>query len=211
MIATGPDAVPEIERRGSRPGRSALISKRYRSAFEAAPLTSPKPTRSALVADGLAMFADPAIARARDLLDRATDCDRTWSCRRFMSWAGRTSQPVCMYCMGWERTTRTSSGSRPVPAHVRTTLGEPARDHRWPTPLRRSVPPTLQPPDDHPFTDVIAMQGAGQVCPGDVLPESVYALRAQTNRLSTLGTLFNGAADFDVPSRRYVNYWSTWW
>ena len=41
--------------------------------------------------------------------------------------------------------------------------------------------------------------GAGQVCPGDVLPESVVALPHKRTVYLTLGTLFNGAADFDVP------------
>jgi hypothetical protein len=45
------------------------------------------------------------------------------------------------------------------------------------TPYVDPFPPVLQPPDDQPFTDVIAMRvGAGQVRPGDVLPESVMAL-----------------------------------
>jgi UDP:flavonoid glycosyltransferase YjiC (YdhE family) len=58
----------------------------------------------------------------------------------------------------------------------------------------------LQPPDDQPFTDVIAMRvGAGQVRPGDVLPESVMALPHERTVYLTLGRLFNGAADFAVP------------
>ena len=41
--------------------------------------------------------------------------------------------------------------------------------------------------------------GAGQVCPSDVLPESVMALPHERTVCLTLGTLFNGAADFAVP------------
>jgi MGT family glycosyltransferase len=61
-------------------------------------------------------------------------------------------------------------------------------------------PPVLQPPDDQPFSDVIAMRvGAGQVRPGDVLPKSVVSLPHERTVYLTLGTLSNGAADFAVP------------
>jgi MGT family glycosyltransferase len=72
---------------------------------------------------------------------------------------------------------------------------------RWPTLLTliRS-PSVLQPPDDQPFTDVIAMRvGAGAVRPGNVLPESVVALPHERMVYLTLGTLFNGVSDFAVP------------
>jgi UDP:flavonoid glycosyltransferase YjiC (YdhE family) len=41
--------------------------------------------------------------------------------------------------------------------------------------------------------------GGEQVRPGDVLPESVMALPHERTVYLTLGTLFNGAADFAVP------------
>jgi UDP:flavonoid glycosyltransferase YjiC (YdhE family) len=68
------------------------------------------------------------------------------------------------------------------------------------TPYVDPFPPMLQPPDDHPFTDVIAMRvGAGQVRPGDVLPDTVVGLPHERTVYLTLGTFFNGAADFAVP------------
>jgi hypothetical protein len=51
------------------------------------------------------------------------------------------------------------------------------------TPYVDPFPPVLQPPDDQPFSDVIAMRvGAGQVRPGDVLPKSLC--RCRTNEPS---------------------------
>ena len=72
-------------------------------------------------------------------------------------------------------------------------------DHRWPTP---SVDPFHQ-RCSHQMIIHSPMSSrcrwAGQVCPGDVLPESVVALPHKRTVYLTLGTLFNGAADFDVP------------
>lgn len=60
--------------------------------------------------------------------------------------------------------------------------------------------PLLQPPDDHPFTNVIAMRvGAGEIRAGDVLPDSVLELPHERTVYLTLGTFFNAAAGFSVP------------
>jgi UDP:flavonoid glycosyltransferase YjiC (YdhE family) len=154
------------------------------------------------VADGLAMFADPAIARARDLLDRTADWRPDVVVQEIYELGG-TYVPARLHVLHglgahYPNFIRLAELAL---AHVRTTLGEPAR--RVPiadTPYVDPFPPVLQPPDDQPFTDVIAMQmGAGQVCPGDVLPKSVVALPQERTVYLTLGTLFNGAADFAVP------------
>jgi hypothetical protein len=65
------------------------------------------------------------------------------------------------------------------------------------TPYLDPCPAVLQAPDDQPFTDVIQIRpDAGEVRPGDVLPERVIALPYERTVYLTLGTLFNAAAEF---------------
>ena len=73
VIATGPDAVAEIERRGftawSIGSNLATIQANLRSR----PRLDTETEEERTGADGLAMFADLAIGRARDLLDWTAD------------------------------------------------------------------------------------------------------------------------------------------
>jgi UDP:flavonoid glycosyltransferase YjiC (YdhE family) len=67
------------------------------------------------------------------------------------------------------------------------------------TPYLDPFPPVLQPPDDQPFNDVIPIRpDAGEVRPGDVLPERVVTLPHERTVYLTLGTFFNAAAEFAV-------------
>jgi UDP:flavonoid glycosyltransferase YjiC (YdhE family) len=202
VIATGPDAVPEIERRAFATWSIGADLETIQTGLRSRPRSPAETDEERTVADGLAMFADPAIARARDLLDRAADWRPDLVVQEIYELGG-TYVPARLHVLhglGAHYPNFITLAELAL-AHVRTTLGEPAR--RSPmadTPYVDPFPPTLQPPDDHPFTDVIAMQvGAGQVRPGDVLPESVVALPHKRTVYLTLGTLFNGAADFDVP------------
>jgi UDP:flavonoid glycosyltransferase YjiC (YdhE family) len=202
VIATGPDAVPEIERRGFTAWSIGSDLGTIQTGLRSRPRSPAETDQERTVADGLAMFADPAIARARDLLDRTADWRPDLVVQEIYELGG-TYVPARLHVLHglgahYPNFIRLAELAL---AHVRTTLGEPAR--RVPiadTPYVDPFPPVLQPPDDQPFTDVIAMQmGAGQVCPGDVLPKSVVALPQERTVYLTLGTLFNGAADFAVP------------
>jgi MGT family glycosyltransferase len=67
------------------------------------------------------------------------------------------------------------------------------------TPYLDPLPDVLQPPDDQPFADVIRIRpDAGEVRPGDVLPERVLAQPFERTVYLTLGTVFNAAAEFAV-------------
>ena len=202
VIATGPDAVPEIERRGFTTWSIGSDLRTIQTGMRSRPRSAAETDEERTVADGLAVFADPAIARARDLLDRTADWRPDVVVQEIYELGG-TYVPAhlhVLYGLGahypnFIRLAELALG------YVRPTLGEPAR--RVPmadTPYVDPFPPMLQPPDDHPFTDVIAMRvGAGQVRPGDVLPDTVVGLPHERTVYLTLGTFFNGAADFAVP------------
>ena len=202
IIATGPDAVPEIERRGFIAWSIGSDLRTIQTGRRSRPRSAAETDEERTVADGLAMFADPAIARARDLLDRTADWRPDVVVQEIYELGG-TYVPTQLHVLhglgahypSFIRLAELALG------YVRPTLGEPAR--RVPmadTPYVDPFPPMLQPPDDHPFTDVIAMRvGAGQVRPGDVLPDTVVGLPHERTVYLTLGTFFNGAADFAVP------------
>jgi len=202
IIATGPDAVPEIERRGFTAWSIGSDLEAIQTGLRSRPRSAAETDEERLVADGLAMFAGPGIARARDLLDRTADWQPDMVVQEIYELGG-TYVPARLHVLHglgahYPNFIRLASLAL---GHVRSTLGEPAR--RLPmadTPYVDPFPPALQPPDDQPFTDVIAMRvGAGEVRPGDVLPDSVITLPHQRTVYLTLGTLFNGAADFGVP------------
>lgn len=202
IIATGPDAVPEIERRGFTAWSIGSDLEAIQTGLRSRPRSAAETDEERLVADGLAMFADPGIARARDLLDRTADWQPDMVVQEIYELGG-TYVPARLHVLHglgahYPNFIRLASLAL---GHVRSTLGEPAR--RLPmadTPYVDPFPPALQPPDDQPFTDVIAMRvGAGEVRPGDVLPDSVITLPHERTVYLTLGTLFNGAADFAVP------------
>ena len=202
IIATGPDAVPEIERRGFTAWSIGSDLEAIQTGLRSRPRSAAETDEERLVADGLAMFADPGIARARDLLDRTADWQPDMVVQEIYELGG-TYVPARLHVLHglgahYPNFIRLASLAL---GHVRSTLGEPAR--RLPmadTPYVDPFPPALQPPDDQPFSDVIAMRvGAGEVRPGDVLPDSVITLPHQRTVYLTLGTLFNGAADFAVP------------
>jgi UDP:flavonoid glycosyltransferase YjiC (YdhE family) len=202
VIATGPDAVAAIEQRGftawSIGSDLATIQTGLRNRIRSAAETD----QERMAADGLAMFADPAITRARDLLDRTADWRPDILLREIYELSG-TYVPARLHVLHglgahYPNFIRLAELAL---AHVGSTLGEPARQVPMAdAPYIDPFPPVLQPPDDQPFTDVIAMRvGAGTVRPGDVLPESVVALPHERTVYLTLGTLFNGASDFAVP------------
>ena len=201
IIATGPDALPEIERRGFTAWSIGSDLGTIQTGLRSRPRSAAETDEERLGADGLAMFADPAIARARDLLDRTADWQPDMVVQEIYELGG-TYLPARLHVLHglgahYPNFIRLASLAL---GHVRSTLGEPAR--RLPmadTPYVDPFPPVLQPPDDQPFTDVIAMRvGAGEVRPGDVLPDSVITLPHERTVYLTLGTLFNGAADFAV-------------
>jgi UDP:flavonoid glycosyltransferase YjiC (YdhE family) len=202
VIATGPDAAAEIERRGFTAWSIGCNLATIQAHLRSRPRLEAETEEERTVADGLAMFADPAIGRARDLLDRTADWQPDLVVQEIYELGG-TWVPARLHVLHglgahYPNFIRLAEIAL---AHVRSTLGEPAR--RLPmadTCYVDPFPPVLQPPDDHPFSNVIAMRvGAGEVRAGDVLPDSVQALPHKQTVYLTLGTLFNAAAEFSVP------------
>ena len=112
------------------------------------------------------MFADPAIGRARDLLARTADWRPDIVVQEIYELGG-TYVPADLHALHglgahYPNFIRLAELGL---ARVRSTLGEPA--WRMPiaeTPYVDPFPPVLQPPEDRPFADVIAMRvGAGEV------------------------------------------------
>jgi UDP:flavonoid glycosyltransferase YjiC (YdhE family) len=148
------------------------------------------------------MFADPAIGRARDLLDRTADWQPDIVVREIYELGGTyvAAGLHVLHGLGAHYPNFIKLAERGL-AHVRSDLGEPAwRVAMADTCYIDPFPPVLQPPDDQPFTNVIAMRvGAGEVRPDDVLPDSVLAPPHERTVYLTLGTFFNAAAEFSVP------------
>ena len=201
-MASGPDLVPDIERRGltawSIGADLATIQARHR----ARPVAAEESDVDRIIGSGVAMFAVPSIGRAQDLQRRVADwfpdvvvseiyeLGGSWVPARLHVWHGLGAHypnfvQLAQICEG----------------RVRAELGDPVRRTAvGETPYVDPFPPQLQPPGENPYSDVIAMRpAAGEVAAGDALPPSVRALPYERTIYLTLGTLFNVAAEFAVP------------
>ena len=98
----------EIERRGFAAWSIGSDLETIQTGLRSRPRSAAETDEERLVADGLAMFADPAIAWARDLLDRTADWQPDMVVQEIYELGGTYVPPVCMCCMGWECITRTS-------------------------------------------------------------------------------------------------------
>jgi len=202
VIATGPGAVSGIERRGFTAWSIGSNLGTIPTGMRSRPGLETETEEERTVADGLAMFADPAIGRARDLLGRTADWQPDIVVREIYELGGTyvAAGLHVLHGLGAHYPNFIKLAERGL-AHVRSDLGEPAwRVAMADTCYIDPFPPVLQPPDDQPFTNVIAMRvGAGEVRPDDVLPDSVLALPHERTVYLTLGTFFNAAAEFSVP------------
>ena len=148
------------------------------------------------------MFADPAVARAHDLMDRTADWRPNIVVQEIYELAGTyvTADLHVLHGLGAHYPNFVALAQLALD-RVRSSLGDPAwRAPMADTPYLDPFPDVLQPPDDQPFTDVIRIRpDAGEVRPGDVLPERVVALPSERTVYLTLGTVFNAAAEFAVP------------
>ena len=174
----------------SRRGRWVLSSRPSRPACGTVPEQPLRATRIRTVADGMAMFADPAVARAHDLLDRTADWRPNIVVREIYELAGMyvPADLHVLHGLGAHYPNFLALAQLGLD-RVRSSLGDPAwRVPMADTPYLDPFPAVLQAPDDQPFTDVIRIRpDAGEVRPGDVLPERVIALPVRANRLSDLG------------------------
>ena len=202
VVAAGPDVVGDIERRGLTAWSIGPDLETIQAGMRGRPRAASESDAERTVADGMAMFAVPAIDRARDLLKRTDAWRPDVVVQEIYELAG-TYVPADLHVLhGLGAHYPNFVMLRELGLdHVRSTLGESA----WRVPAAETVyidtfPPALQTPNDQPFTDVIAMRAdAGEVRPGDVLPASVAALPYERTVYLTLGTFFNAAAEFAVP------------
>ena len=73
VVAAGPNVVPDIERRGLTAWAIGPQLETIQAGLRDRPRAAVESDADRTVADGMAMFADPAVARAHDLLDRTAD------------------------------------------------------------------------------------------------------------------------------------------
>ena len=149
VIATGPDAVAEIARRGFTAWPIGSDLGTIQAHLQNRPRTAPETDEERTVADGLAMFADPAIGRARDLLARTADWRPDIVVQEIYELGG-TYVPADLHALhglGAHYPNFVQLAELGL-ARVRSTLGEPA--WRMPiaeTPYVDPFPPVLQPPE----------------------------------------------------------------
>ena len=202
VVAAGPNVVPDIERRGLTAWAIGPQLETIQAGLRNRPRGAAESDADRTVADGMAMFADPAVARAHDLLDRTADWRPNIVVREIYELAGMyvPADLHVLHGLGAHYPNFVALAQLALD-RVRSSLGDPAwRVPMADTPYLDPFPAVLQAPDDQPFTDVIQIRpDAGEVRPGDVLPERVIALPYERTVYLTLGTVFNAAAEFAAP------------
>ncbi|HET9560775.1 MAG TPA: hypothetical protein VFP01_01590 [Propionibacteriaceae bacterium] len=198
VVAAGPNVVTDIERRGLTAWAIGPQLETIQAGLRNRPRGAAESDADRTVADGMAMFADPAVARAHDLLDRTADWRPNIVVREIYELAGMyvPADLHVLHGLGAHYPNFVALAQLGLD-RVRSSLGDPAwRVPMADTPYLDPFPAVLQAPDDQPFTDVIQIRpDAGEVRPGDVLPERVIALPYERTVYLTLGTLFNAAAE----------------
>jgi hypothetical protein len=127
VIATGPDAVSEIERRGFTAWSIGSNLGTIQADMRSRPRLETETEEERTVADGLAMFADPAIGRARDLLGRTADWQPDIVVREIYELGGTyvAAGLHVLHGLGAHYPNFIKLAERGL-AHVRSDLGEPA-------------------------------------------------------------------------------------
>jgi hypothetical protein len=154
------------------------------------------------VGDGLAMFAAPAIDRARDLVVRTASWLPDVVVQEIYELAAAYVPARLHVLHGLGAHYPGFVGLRELAlGYIGSTLGPPAwRTSVADTPYLDPFPPMLQSPDNRPFNDVLAVRpDAGEVGSDDVLPQSVGQLPYERTVYLTLGTFFNSADQFAMP------------
>ena len=179
FVAAGPDLVPDVERRGFPAWPIGPDLATIQAGLRDRPRAADESPMAATVADGLAMFADPAVGRARDLLALTAGWPPDVVVREVYELGG-AYVPANLHVLHGLGAHFPSFADLAALAldHLSSTLGPPAAGPLPSTAYVDPFPAVLQPPDDRPFSDVIGIRPeAGEVRPGDVLPPSIAALR----------------------------------
>jgi hypothetical protein len=124
VVVAGPNVVPDIERRGLTAWAIGPQLETIQAGLRNRPRGAAESDADRTVADGMAMFADPAVARAHDLLDRTADWRPNIVVREIYELAG----------MGAHYPNFVALGSWPWIGSARAWVIRRGAS-RWPTPL----------------------------------------------------------------------------
>ena len=202
VVAAGPDVLADIDRRGLTAWSIGPDLATIQAGVRDRPRAANETDGARSVGDGLAMFASPAIDRARELVVRTATWLPDVVVQEIYELAGAYVPARLHVLHGLGAHYPGFVGLRELAlGYVGSTLGPPARQ----TPVADMpyvdpFPPMLQSPDDRPFSDVLGVRpDAGEVGPDDVLPPSVGQLPYERTVYLTLGTLFNSVDHFAMP------------
>jgi UDP:flavonoid glycosyltransferase YjiC (YdhE family) len=202
VVAAGPDVLPDIDRRGLTAWSIGPDLATTQAGVRDRPRAANESDAARTVGDGLAMFAAPAIDRARELVGLAAGWLPDVVIQEIYELAGAYVPARLHVLHGLGAHYPGFVGMRELGlGYVGSTLGPPA----WQTPVADTpyidpFPPMLQSQDDRPFNDVLGVRpDAGEVGPDDVLPQSVGQLPYERTVYLTLGTFFNSADQFAMP------------
>lgn len=202
VVAAGPDVVADIDRRGLRAWSIGPDLATTQAGVRDRPRAANETDAARTVGDGLAMFASPAIDRARELVARTASWLPDVVVQEIYELAG-TYVPAQLHVLhGLGAHYPGFVGLRELAlGYIGSTLGPPASQTPVAdTPYIDPLPPMLQSQDDRPFNDVIGVRPhAGEVGPDDVLPQGVGQLPYERTVYLTLGTFFNSVDQFAMP------------
>ena len=202
VVAAGPDVVPDIDRRGLTAWSIGPDLATIQAGVRDRPRAANESDAARTVGDGLAMFAAPAIDRARELVGLTAGWLPDVVIQEIYELAGAYVPARLHVLHGLGAHYPGFVGLRELGlGYIGSTLGPPA----WQTPAADTpyidpFPPMLQSQDDRPFNDVLGVRpDAGEIGPDDVLPQSVGQLPYEQTVYLTLGTFFNSADQFAMP------------
>jgi UDP:flavonoid glycosyltransferase YjiC (YdhE family) len=202
VIAAGPDVVADIDRRGLTAWSIGPDLATIEAGVRDRPRAASESDATRTVADGLAMFAAPAIDRARGLVVLTASWLPDIVIQEIYELAGAYVPARLHVLHGLGAHYPGFVGLRELAlGYVGSTLGPPA----WRAPVADTLyvdpfPPILQSPGDRPFNDVLGVRpDAGEVGPDEVLPQSVGQLPHERTVYLTLGTVFNTVEQFSLP------------
>ena len=202
VIASGPDLVNQIERRGFRSWSIGPPLAEIEAGVRARPQSEDESEFERLAGQGTAMFGRPAVARALDLRRLTADWVPDLVVSEVYELGGayasgrlRVLHGLGAHFPGFVPLARTAAGA------VLDALGEPpVVVDLADIPYLDPWPEALQPPGDRPFSEVLPLRPhAGEVLDGERLPAAFERLLAAPSVYLTLGTVFNDPATFRDP------------
>jgi UDP:flavonoid glycosyltransferase YjiC (YdhE family) len=204
VIATGSDAVPELERRGFPAWSVGPVWRTVWDGLLSSPPIEHQTAEDEELAGFLALWSGPARARAHGLVELTRAWPPDIVVREFYEFAGLYVRATChvTHGLGVHDPDLIQLSNRALD-DLRSTLGDPASLE----PIEETlyvdpIPPALQPPDCRPFTEFISMRTrSGEVRTRETLPTSVLALPPDRTVYLTFGTIFNPPEVFAMPLR----------